>query len=414
MLCLRTRQIVIVLAALLAYSNQRAAAGVVVGTQLGDRIQTMAAGGAGTWKGFAFSERLTINRMPNPAPANQSSSWFTSPIAQGGMTLQSPVPLAMTPGGENVAIIFKVNGVEVSRYGPSVGAGRAKNLLRAPLESETVASASGGVGTEVHALADYNLTSPGFPNQPSVGSYNYTDHASVGGRAASIAFDPFTLAPGSYTYGGSNLVLNMEMALGGPDDVGDALFEAFDSRFIGGKLTGDDIIFGAPLWSLTIHADGTPLADKSNIVVDFQVNSAAVQAGAFSDSLTGPITAINAPAFVASINTNVKNALTVVDGMASLNNYELFASTLFYNVSGGSITYASGTGSGLFHIASVPEPSTIAMSGIAAVIGLLYARRRRVAGAKQQCTPVVRIGPESNCAGADRSAARACSPAASA
>jgi hypothetical protein len=377
----QARPIVLVLVVLAALPTSGAQAqGVVVGSQLGDGLQSKAAG-AGTWTGFAYTQRTTLNGAAAVAPANGSSSWYTSPIATGGATLQSPVPLATTtlPGGgvANVNLVFGA-----TTYGPSVSAGRAKNLLVAPLESESVSSASGAVGTEVHAIASYNLKTAVMPNNPSVTAYTYSDHATVGGRAAAIAYDPYTVTPspaGGYQYGGSNLQINFNMALGTPQDIGDVKFEAFDSRLVGGGLIGENIIYGTPLWSLLIESDGVALQNKSNITVAFNLNPDAVTDGIFT-STAGPI---NVQSFDSAIDANVLGALSVTNGVASLGNYQLFPATLMYNVSSGSVQYASDTGAGFTSISTaVPAPQGLVLFGLglAGALGIPVVMRRRSAG----------------------------------
>ena len=175
---------------------------------------------------------------------------------------------------------------------------------------------------------------------------------------AAIAYDPFTLTPGTYQLGGSTYNMNLSVALGGRGDQGQVKFEAFDSRYVGGGLTGDNIIYGTPLWSLLIASNGTALADKSNISVQFTLNDAAAAAGVLALSTPdGGTMPIDVPAFEQAMDTTVKSALTVKGGVASLSNFDPFPSNLVYNVSSGSVTYANDAGAGL--TAALGRPRTL-------------------------------------------------------
>ncbi len=119
------------LAAFLFASVRGEAAPISVGSQLGDGLSRQGAG-TGTWTGFAYSMRTTLDGVADPAPANESTSWYK--YGHGSVpsvTLQSPLPLAKTPDGRNVNLYFGEN-----LYGPSVSGGEAKNLLAAPYSSE--------------------------------------------------------------------------------------------------------------------------------------------------------------------------------------------------------------------------------------------------------------------------------------
>jgi len=351
------------------------AEGIHVGSQLGDDLTAQAAGN-GSWAGFAYSERTTLNGVANSAPANGFTDWFQYPNAMRETADLQPGPmLAKTPDGKNnVDLVFGA-----TRYGPSVAAGRAKNLLVAPFNTETVVSGSGRSDTSVDGAAHYQLNYPFRSGRvPAVWTVSHADPG-VGGKAAAIAYDPVTLSPGTYQYGGSNIVMGFHIALGGPSDLGQVKFEAFDSRYVGRGLTGDNIIYGTPLWSLLIQSSGIALANKSNISVDFELNASAVAAGALYLSTPSGPAPINPAAFDAAIDSSVFTNLTVTNGVASLSNFDLLPSNLMYAVGSGSITYASDAGSGLITVSSVPEPASFALLslGTLGLFGYCSWRRNR-------------------------------------
>ena len=101
-------------------------------------------GGGGRLGGVRLQSAHDARRCPAVAPANESTPWYTSPISSGGTTLESTVPLAKTPDGQNIDLFFGAT----PPYGPSVAAGRAKDLLAAPLQLETVESTTPATETE--------------------------------------------------------------------------------------------------------------------------------------------------------------------------------------------------------------------------------------------------------------------------
>jgi hypothetical protein len=296
--------------------------------ELGDSIDVTRAG-AGTWSGFAYAMRIMLNGAAAPAPANQTSSWFTQP---GAATLASPVPPAVSPTGAPIFLSFGgglFTGAERS-YGQAVSAGRAKALIAPPLDSETVSSRSGGADTSIRASASYSLIASLFGN-PAVRAYAYSDSDMVEGRAAAIAYDPYTLPADQYDLGDGSVLVSVDMQMDHANQIGDDQFNAFDSRYAGSGLTGGNIIYGAPLWSLLVTSNGVALSNKSNVVVRFALNPAAVADGAFS-YLGEPLSLGDYMTFDSALADNLWTQLSVVGGEITLNAYDPFPSDFVYNV----------------------------------------------------------------------------------
>ena len=121
----RSSRFAMVLTVALMGVTEVEAAKVVVGAQLGDKMQEKAAG-PGTWSGFAFSQQTTLNGVANAAPANSFIAWYTLSLKPVATTSLLPpgrkgMPLATTtlPDGTVTNVDLKFG---ATIYGASVSA----------------------------------------------------------------------------------------------------------------------------------------------------------------------------------------------------------------------------------------------------------------------------------------------------
>jgi hypothetical protein len=151
-----------------------------------------------------------------------------------------------------------------------------------------------------------------------------------------MAVDPFTLPPGVYQDYAP--VISVQLQIDTPADV------------VGGSFFANDSRFSDPLWSLGISAQGV-LNSNADLQVQFVSN---------------PILGLN-DALIAS---QVRSALTVSSGTASLSSYQLFDTT--YTVDQ-SITYSGGASAG---VSTVPEPPTLVLvaTALPVLLGLRVKR----------------------------------------
>jgi len=343
---------VVLLSALLVSSSEPVARGASISSDISLGFRQKGNGG-GTSSYFAHSERTTHNGNPAPAGPNQSSSYFSSPISQGGQTILSPVPVdpnveISTPRG-----VFGM-GTPVN-YSPVVSVGNKPKPVP-PLEAEDVYSTSGTPGIEAIGSAGINI------QNGTIVAKGATSHASVGGTAAGAAFDPESLNGGLFT--NYNEYINVEIALDNSGDSGGLLFFAVDERFVTGGASGVDNFYDSfpideALWSLSIWATGNTAAD---INVDFRINPSAR-----ASNILNPLDPD------ASITLAIKNSFSYQPGSATLTNIPVFPSGTTWDLGSGTY-FGLGNNAGIDAVGAVPEPSTLVL--LASGVGCLLATRR--------------------------------------
>ena len=315
---------------------------------------------------FAYSDQT----FPVPGAANPQPNFYTV-YRTPGVPPTTPVPNAVGPGGGIVSIT--VGGGPA--LGPSVSVG-PKPKPAVPGSENSLYSDSKGLGPGnqyVFAFARDVLTFP--VNAPTavlsaLASIVPANSKTTKGSAAAIAFDPgpanssSTLTSTPYAE-----AVNVQLALTSPGYAADE-FYALDSRLSGGSAGVDSFVDrGQPiseaLWSLTmsISSPVTSLAELNTVKIAFMVNPLAVKNGYFFP-----------PVSEATIDSDIRNSLTLKNGIVSLSNFQLFPSGTFYN-SDLSITYALADQSELI---PVPEPRSWMMLLLGfGVIGVVKRRRSR-------------------------------------
>lgn len=192
------------------------------------------------------------------------------------------------------------------------------------------------------------------------------DKAQASGSAAAAAFDPFPIAPGDYLY---NQVINASLGLE-PDESGGLTFFAVDSRLTDPEaFYGEEEPFTEVLWELSLYAPG-PISDLAQVDVHFYTNPVARSLGYFDLAVSD-----------SAMESAVRLALSLTDGVASLTNYTLFPSDTFLSVlpENGTIQFGMGTHAHL-EAEVVPELGSWVLTAAAAAIGAgRYCKRRRSA-----------------------------------
>lgn len=228
-----------------------------------------------------------------------------------------------------VGIIFR------DFYSPPVGfRGRPKPGVAAGVRAVTSDTPAGPPAAPgAHGFASY--TPPGIAGAAGVLHANGSV-IGVPGGAAGEAIDPFDLAPGTYNYFFTinEILLRNDNA----DEVSGVTFFATDSRF------------SDRLWALGVSAEGF-IGSKDDLIIEFFSN---------------PILGLND----GLIARQVRDALTVSGGTASLSSFQVFHTTYAVDQT---ITFAEGLNAG---VQTVPEPSTLTLLGMGVLSLFVYRRRR--------------------------------------
>jgi hypothetical protein len=276
------------------------------------------------------------------------------------MPIPAPPP---APAGSVTAIRVDAKPL----FSPAVGA-RGQTKPVAPVVTQSVESlTSGALGVGQYQSRTGMVVASGvtpFENQ----------------RAAGAAFDPFTVS-GPATFPSYQYAVDASLQVAGTGDSAGVTYFAVDSRLtdpVG--ATSVDNFYGVTepieqaLWSLSIVDNGplmslSDLADPSKLVINFQVNPAAISMGILTVK-NSMGTAYTAGGLDAAIDAAVRADFTLVDGAATLTAFDLFPSmptlddptppllgSTVYTV-GASVRYGDAVNVGVL---TVPEPSTWGM-----------------------------------------------------
>lgn len=256
-------------------------------------------------------------------------------------------------------------------YSPVVGVtGVAKAVLPAGQTSggERVSSSSSAPQGEAYAAAAYNTHSAFYlsDNMLSTATLTARPGNTVVGASAAYANDPETIpTPGTYSY---DPMVDGSLVLDDPSQTGGISWFAVDSRetnLASWEANGQPA--SDTLWELTISASGIPQS-PSDLTVNFYLNPQDASLGILSTSYTQ-----------SQIQANVLNAVTVSNGVVTLNSMSLFDPGAQYFVPSGSSTavqYDYGdVGDVAGSTTTIPEPSSLVLLSVG-VLGLLRKRCR--------------------------------------
>jgi hypothetical protein len=176
----------------------------------------------------------------------------------------------------------------------------------------------------------------------------------TGGKAAAAAFDPLPLSPGLYGY---DPVINASFDIAGAE-FGGLSFSGGDSRFDPVPLFVDE----TPLWQLSIWGLGDA-ATVSDLEVEFSIDPAAQSAVPGQSALQD---AQGAAIDEGAVESAVRAAIAGSGGLFSLANFHLFPLGTTYYLDQ-SADYSYGV-EALVEAQSVPEPSTLCLAAVSAIV----------------------------------------------
>jgi len=257
-----------------------------------------------------------------------------------------------------------------SVYSPVVGvSGVAKAVLPANQKygGEDVYSSSTAPQGRAYGDAAYKTSHTLLPDSMSAyATLTATPGNGVTGASAAYANDPETIpTPGTYSY---DPVVDGCLELDDPSQTGGISWFAVDSRETNlGSWEANGQPASQTLWELTISASGIPQS-PSDVTVNFYLNPQDASLGILGTAYTQ-----------SQIQANVLNAVTVSNGVVTLNSMSLFDPGAQYFVPSGSSTpvqYDYGdVGDVAGTTTTIPEPSSLVVLSMG-VLGLLRKRCR--------------------------------------
>lgn len=296
---------------------------VAVGLGLGIQAPTQA--------GVVTADAATFVRFLAPAAAGGTHDFLAyseRPTAKNAVTndsfLGAGIP-AVTQFGETIEVP-EFGFLFVRSYKPPVGfRGRAPK----PAGAQSVVSQTPGPGA-VTGSASFIFGPPA--------RYRAFGAAILpGDRAAAEVVDPYSVAPGSYSYAPE--IANITLETSDLRDFAGVSFWATDSRF------------SDYLWNAAVVVEG-PITATPNLTVLFQ---------------SQPLLGLDD----AAIAADLEEALAINPGQISLTDYTLFSTT--YSVDQ-EIEFGEGLNAG---VEKAPEPSTACMLFIAAIAYAVVSSRHK-------------------------------------